>query len=62
MIPKSLPLKNIFILIFGSMAIEVESKSIKREQWKNMEKVKSNLIKKTTMKKYGIKVGLFIPV
>ena len=62
MIPKSLPLKNIFILIFRSMAIEVESKSVKREQWKNMEKVKSNLIKKTTMKKYGIKVGLFIPI
>ena len=62
MIPKRLSLKNIFILIFRSMAIEVESNSIKREQWKNMEKVKSNLIKKTTMKKYGIKVGLFIPV
>ena len=32
MIPKSLPLKNIFILIFRSMAIEeVESKLIKRD-------------------------------
>ena len=32
MIPKSLPLKNIFILTFLSMAIEeVESKSIKRD-------------------------------
>ena len=62
MIPKSLPLKNIFILTFLSMAIEeVESKSIKRDNnGKIWKKVKSNLIKKTTMKKYGIKVGLFI--